>query len=206
MGVVSGAAKLAARVAARNAAKKAAAREAARAAENAASHASHPSVPHVDPPAHANLVPPTDHAPIPSLPHESPSVATHVAGPIERNLPTLRNIGITAGAGYATYTGVNALNDMRKKMQELPGKALEATEKGVENLGLKMAQLVPSDFTHGPEAAYNAMLAEVHELEAGVKSRASSLTGSGAMSTALTAVTVAGTAYTVLQFYRAYKS
>ena len=102
---------------------------------------------------------------------------------------------------------------MRKKMGELPEKAVEATgrglenvEKGLENLGLKMAQLIPSDFTHGPEAAYNAMLAEVHELEAGVKSRASSLTGSGAMSTALTAVTVAGTAYTVLQFYRAYKS
>ena len=143
---------------------------------------------------------------------EVPTVPDKVPGRIEAG-GSLLTKGATATV--VVYGGIQAVDRFNrtadavgKTITGLPEKAFEATQAAAAAAlaaAEKAAQLA-AHAAHGPEAAYNAMLAEIHELEAGAKRGVSSVTGSGSLSTALAVVTVAGSAYTALQFYRAYKS
>ena len=173
-------------------------------------HSSHPAVPHADPHPHADL----DNIAGRAAPNhvEVPTVPDKVPGRIEAG-GSLLTKGATGTV--IVYGGVQAVDRFNrtadavgKTITGLPEKAFEATQAAAAAAlaaAEKAAQLA-AHAAHGPEAAYNAMLAEIHELEAGAKRGVSSVTGSGSLSTALAVVTVVGTAFTALQFYRAYKS
>ena len=143
---------------------------------------------------------------------EVPTVPDVVPGRIEAGSGILTKGATASVIVYSGFQGVNALMSAKEQLSKLPEKALDATmAAAAASLAAaeKVAAAAAAAAGHaaeGPEAAYKAMLAEIHELEAGAKRGVSSVTGSGSLSTALAVVTVVGTAFTALQFYRAYKS
>ena len=188
-------------------------------------HGAHPSVIHADAHPHANLDdiagrPAPHHVEVPTVPDKLPGRIKAVG---KSWLPGARTLGTTGVAVYAGVQAVDRFNrtadavgdgakEAAKAALAVPEKALEAAQAALaasyaaaEKAALAAAAAA-GHATEGPEAMYKAMLAEIHELEAGAKRGVSSVTGSGQLSTALAVVTVAGSAYTALQFYRAYKS
>lgn len=168
-------------------------------ADSAKTHGAHPDVPHVDTHPHADL----DH-----VAHQPKPQIVEV--PVHPDvLPARMRAAATAGViGYGGYEGVQRLNSTADAVVQLPGKALDAAERAAAATGAaalaaaEKAAAVAAHAAEGPEAAYQAMLAQLHELEAGAKR----VTGSGSLSTAIAVVSVTGSAYMALQFYRAYKS
>ena len=110
------------------------------------------------------------------VPHENPSVAARAAG----NIPSSRNLAIAGVTVYGGVTAVRAVQDTKNSI----GRGIQAIPSGVAELAREATAAAAAAATgigDGPEAAYNAMLAEIHQLEAGVKSRASSFSESGAI-------------------------
>jgi len=133
----------------------------------------------------------------PTVPHNTPSIA-HEANAGTRDVyvkaswvPTTPNI---ARGGVIAYGGVVAINTMQE-MKRDAAKALAGLPKVFQPL------------LDVPKDSYDAFLRQMHELEAGI----SSGTGvgssvAGLMTTTLGVVTLAGSLYVGLEFYRAYKS
>lgn len=177
------------------------------AADTVPSHASHTHVtPHTDAPHHADL----DNI----ATHHKPEVIEVPVHPdkVPGRIEALGNYSKSlAGAGVIGYGGYEAVQAMQKTRDEV-SRGGAAVVDGIGNVAQKTADAalaaankaaeLAAHAAEGPEAAYQAMLAQLHELEAGAKR----VTGSGSLSTAIAVVSVTGSAYMALQFYRAYKS
>ena len=161
------------------------------------------ATPH-EPPINLHPPEPTLHAE-PSIPHHAPSIAReanaaapHVTVNVKKPftwVPTTRNV---ATGGVIGYGGVVAINTM----QEMKHDAAVALGALPKELGDVMRHLgeVPKD-------SYEAFLRQMHELEAGISSGTgvgSAVTG--LLTSTLGVVTLAGSLYMGLEFYRAYKS
>ena len=160
---------------------------------------------HAEPPINLHTPEPTLHAD-PPIPHHAPSIAReanaaapHITVQAEKKpftwVPTTRNV---ATGGVVAYGGVVAINTM----QEMKHDAAVALAALPKELGDAMRHLgeVPKD-------SYEAFLRQMHELEAGISSGTgvgSAVTG--LLTSTLGVVTLAGSLYMGLEFYRAYKS
>ena len=187
--------------------KKTTRKEIGHVADTVPSHASHTHVtPHADAPHHADL----DNIATHHKPEviEVPVHPDKVPGRIEALGNYSKSLAGAGVIGYGGYEAVQRFNSTADAVVQLPGKALDAAERAAAATAAaalaaaEKAAAVAAHAAEGPEAAYQAMLAQLHELEAGAKR----VTGSGSLSTAIAVVSVTGSAYMALQFYRAYKS
>ena len=159
---------------------------------------------HAEPPINLHAPEPTLHAD-PPIPHHAPSIAReanaaapHVTVNVKKPftwVPTTRNV---ATGGVIAYGGVVAINTMQE-MKHDAAVALAGLPRELGD-GLRHLAEVPKD-------SYEAFLRQMHELEAGISSGTgvgSAVTG--LLTSTLGVVTLAGSLYMGLEFYRAYKS